>query len=294
MVAAKSNGTGIAAALVGITREVEALGKDRKNASQGFSYRGIDDVYNSLHNLLAAYGVITLPEVLEERHEERTTKSGSAMIYRVLKMRYTFVAEDGSQLACTVMGEGMDSGDKAANKAMSVAHKYCLLQVFCVPTCDGSADPDAETPAPTVRKTATTSPAAKATPSAAKPAPAPVVSPAPAKSPAPKQENGCEVLEAVVEKVWPATEKMGKKGPFKIYAAKIGGLRMSTFSDSIGEKLSELEGCNVEVKYTSTVSGQYTNHTIQAIERIYLRDEPTPQELPEPAEASADDDNIPF
>ena len=28
----------------------------------------------------------------------------------------------------------MDSGDKAANKAMSAAHKYALLQVFCIPT----------------------------------------------------------------------------------------------------------------------------------------------------------------
>lgn len=30
----------------------------------------------------------------------------------------------------------MDTGDKAANKAMSVAHKYALLQAFCIPTAD--------------------------------------------------------------------------------------------------------------------------------------------------------------
>jgi hypothetical protein len=38
----------------------------------------------------------------------------------------------------------MDSGDKSSNKAMSVAHKYALLQAFCIPTKDID-DPDAET-----------------------------------------------------------------------------------------------------------------------------------------------------
>ncbi|MFS0844210.1 MAG: ERF family protein [Roseburia hominis] len=28
----------------------------------------------------------------------------------------------------------MDSGDKATNKAMSVAFKYACFQVFCIPT----------------------------------------------------------------------------------------------------------------------------------------------------------------
>jgi hypothetical protein len=37
----------------------------------------------------------------------------------------------------------MDSGDKAANKAMSVAHKYALLQALCIPT-EEMADPDRE------------------------------------------------------------------------------------------------------------------------------------------------------
>jgi hypothetical protein len=28
----------------------------------------------------------------------------------------------------------MDSGDKASNKAMSVAYKYAFMQIFCIPT----------------------------------------------------------------------------------------------------------------------------------------------------------------
>ncbi len=38
---------------------------------------------------------------------------------------------------------------KATNKAMAAAHKYALLQTFCIPTEDiGQDDPDAETPEP--------------------------------------------------------------------------------------------------------------------------------------------------
>ena len=37
----------------------------------------------------------------------------------------------------------MDSGDKATNKAMSIAFKYACFQVFCIPT-EEMIDPDAE------------------------------------------------------------------------------------------------------------------------------------------------------
>ena len=45
----------------------------------------------------------------------------------------------------------MDSGDKATNKAMAIAMKYALFQVFCIPT-DEMKDPDAETPDEIVKK----------------------------------------------------------------------------------------------------------------------------------------------
>lgn len=131
-------------AVSSIMSELEAIGKDKRNAQQGFNFRGIDDVYNKMNKLLAKHRVFTVPEVLEDRTEERQTKSGSNLIYRVLRIRYRFYAVDGSYVDAVVIGEGMDSGDKAANKAMSIAHKYALFQVFCIPTED-VVDPDAET-----------------------------------------------------------------------------------------------------------------------------------------------------
>jgi len=130
-------------AMCGAMSDISAIGKDRTNATQGFKFRGIDDVYNELHDILSKHKIFTLPEVIDERTEERTTRNGGGLIYRILTMQYTFYAEDGSSVSCKVTGEGMDSGDKAANKAMSIAHKYALFQTFLIPTED-EKDPDAQ------------------------------------------------------------------------------------------------------------------------------------------------------
>ena len=124
-----------------IMADIDAIGKNRKNQQQGYVFRGIDDVYNALHSVLAKHEVFTTTEVLDDRTEERTTKNGSALIYRILKIRFTFFAADGSHVESIVIGEGMDSGDKASNKAMAVAHKYALLQTFAIPTEDDK-DPE--------------------------------------------------------------------------------------------------------------------------------------------------------
>ena len=131
-------------AILDAMAEIDAISKDKRNSQQGFNFRGIDDVYNSLHPILAKNRIFSVPEVIAERHEDRTTKKGAELIYRVLTIRYTFYTDDGSSVSGTVMGEGMDSGDKASNKAMAVAHKYALLQMFCIPTED-MIDPDSET-----------------------------------------------------------------------------------------------------------------------------------------------------
>ena len=123
--------------------EIGAIGKDSRNTQQGFQYRGIDAVYNALNPIMAKYGLFICPEVLDQKREERTTKNGNALIYTILTMKYSIYAPDGSNVSCTVVGEGMDSGDKSANKAMSVAMKYAMFQLFFIPTED-LRDPDAE------------------------------------------------------------------------------------------------------------------------------------------------------
>ncbi len=138
-----------------IMEEVPSIGKTQRNKTQGFMYRGIDDVMNALQPLLAKNKVFIVPEILEQMREERTTSKGGNLIYSICKIKYKFYAEDGSSVEAITIGEGMDSGDKATNKAMAIAMKYALFQVFCIPT-DEMKDPDSETPEQSTKKSNTT------------------------------------------------------------------------------------------------------------------------------------------
>lgn len=127
--------------IAAINKEIGAIGKDQKNKQQNFNFRGIDSVYNSLHDLLAKHEVFTTSEIIEQSKEEKPTRNGGILIYRVFRIKYTFYTIDGSKISTEVIGEAMDPGDKAANKAMAIAHKYALLQIFTIPT-EGDNDPD--------------------------------------------------------------------------------------------------------------------------------------------------------
>jgi len=123
----------------------QGISKDRENRQQGFSFRGIDQVYNALAPMLAKHGLVILPRITERTVTERTTKSGGVLFYVVVKAESDFVAtEDGSKHTVTTYGEAMDSGDKATNKAMSIAYKYAAFQAFCIPTEQTAIDADAE------------------------------------------------------------------------------------------------------------------------------------------------------
>ena len=123
--------------------EIGAVGKTSKNTQQGFMFRGIDAVMNAINPALVKYKCFIVPEILEQTREERQTSKGNLLIYSIVKVRYRFYAEDGSYIESVVIGEGMDSGDKATNKAMSIAFKYACFQVFCIPT-EEMVDPDSE------------------------------------------------------------------------------------------------------------------------------------------------------
>lgn len=130
--------------LAAIMSEISFIGKNKTNQQQGFKYRGIDDIMNELHGLFAKNSIIILPIVKEIRQDERTNKNGTLLFYTKLTVQYDFIAPDGSSVSATAIGEAMDSGDKSTNKAMSVALKYVILQMFLIPT-EEMKDPDGET-----------------------------------------------------------------------------------------------------------------------------------------------------
>lgn len=125
---------GIYKAISAVLSDVGAVGKDGQNTFDKYKYRSIDAVMNAMHPAMAKHGVFVTPEVLEQSREERSSKNGGVLIYSITKVKYTFYTADGSSVTATVIGEGMDKGDKSMNKAMSAAFKYALFQVFCIPT----------------------------------------------------------------------------------------------------------------------------------------------------------------
>jgi hypothetical protein len=132
-----------------IMSEVDPITKGKTNTQQGYKFRGIDDLYNALHALFSKHQVFITSEVLDSNREERQTKSGGTLLYSIVRVKFTLFTTDGSSVSSIIEGEAMDNGDKATNKALSVALKYCLMQMFLIPTEDLKAlDPDNTSPEP--------------------------------------------------------------------------------------------------------------------------------------------------
>lgn len=133
-----------------VMREIGAVGKDQKNQAQGFKFRGIDQFVNALYPALTRHGVFMAPRALRHDQEikEVVRSNGKSGVDKhvAIMMEYTFYAEDGSHVTVgPIPAEGLDSGDKATNKALSAALKYALIQTFSIPTED-MAEADLESP----------------------------------------------------------------------------------------------------------------------------------------------------
>jgi len=149
MTAAKTEPPTVHQALTAVMAEVGAIGKGRRNAQQGFDFRGVDDVMNALHAPLARHGILIVPSVLERLSETRQTAKGSGMNVVHLHVAFSIHGPAGDEVTGSAWGEAMDSADKATGKAHSMALKTFLLETFMVPTEDlEDADATSEPAAP--------------------------------------------------------------------------------------------------------------------------------------------------
>lgn len=122
--------------LVAVTRQIalEGIGKTRKNAQQGYNFRGVDEVMNAFAPILAAHGLFIRPRFMGREVIERQSSKGGALFYITVKGEFDFVCDNGESVTVgPFYGEAMDSADKATNKAMATAFKYAMFQTFCVP-----------------------------------------------------------------------------------------------------------------------------------------------------------------
>lgn len=127
-----------------VMAELPAIGKDGKAAPTqgGYAYRGIEQITRHVQSLFAKHGVVIVPEVrsIETRDLLVNNKPWTDT---TLVVDYTITGPDGSQLSATTVGIGRDNSDKGANKAMTQAFKYLLLQVLCI--SDEKDDVDGKT-----------------------------------------------------------------------------------------------------------------------------------------------------
>lgn len=132
-------------ALAQAAMDVGAVPKSDTNRDQGFAYRGIERIMTAAGPALHKAGVVVLPRVLDV-HRETMERGAQRNVWRLvaLTVQYDFVGPAGDVLTAVVIGEGLDNGDKAVSKAMTMAYKVALLQALQIG--DGTNDPDAESP----------------------------------------------------------------------------------------------------------------------------------------------------
>lgn len=133
-------------AVCAVKRDIDAEGgitKD-KNGPQGYKFRGIDDVYNVLCSLTAKHGLALYPRVTDRTMEHQQTARGGVQTHMVLDMDIEIVSVvDGSRRTISVVGEAIDSSDKAAGKAQSYGMKIGCLMAFMIPTHGEPLDTEA-------------------------------------------------------------------------------------------------------------------------------------------------------
>lgn len=122
-------------------RAVTAVPKDGHNSAQNFNFRGIDGVLNAVGPALRKAGLILVPNlVLLKREVVEVGQRRTPMDSTYIEVIYVLLGPAADALATRVPGSAMDSGDKGITKAMSVALRTALIQLFCLPTQE--PDPD--------------------------------------------------------------------------------------------------------------------------------------------------------
>jgi hypothetical protein len=136
--------TTIFEAMQAAATDVTSVGKTGRNLKQGYDFRGIDAVINAVGPAFRRHGIICVPLVESVQYETIEVGSNRTLVREcTVRVRYRFYGPEGDHIDAVVVGEAMDSGDKATPKAHSVAYRTCLLQALTIPT--GEPDPDEAT-----------------------------------------------------------------------------------------------------------------------------------------------------
>ena len=107
---------------------VKAIGKNQTATDKDFSFRGIDDITNSLHPLFQEQSIFLTSDVLSHQ----INNVGKTIV----NVKFTFYTSDGSSVSSSVCGESVEKGEHGTAKAISYALKTALCNMFLIPTDD--------------------------------------------------------------------------------------------------------------------------------------------------------------
>lgn len=142
-----------------ITNDISAVAKNLEvELPNGKGYKAVSepDVLRAVKPIEAKFGVYSYPvkrEIVESGEIVTTTKYGEkkSLFVRVeVIYRFVNIEKPEEYIEVFSYGDGVDSQDKAAGKAMTYADKYALLKAYKIQTGE---DTDAEGSGDLVKKT---------------------------------------------------------------------------------------------------------------------------------------------
>ncbi len=141
--------TNVVEALRRIMRDLPGISKARDpNGGVNYAFRGIEAITKEAQGLCAQHGVIFVPRVVGMPEVIDITVNGKPWTDTRMLVEYDVMcaaAEPGSDDLITIgpiFAIGRDNSDKGANKCMTQAFKYALLQTFMI--ADAKDDGDAQ------------------------------------------------------------------------------------------------------------------------------------------------------
>lgn len=120
-------------AITAASKKIGAIGKDSRNTTQGFDFRGIDDLIPHIQKAITEESLTIVPRVVKVEGGTREAKSGGVLNVVTVLVNFLITGPDGTSTESVMAGEAADSGDKALSKAISMATKYFLFYTFWIP-----------------------------------------------------------------------------------------------------------------------------------------------------------------
>jgi len=120
------------------------LVKDGHNDFQNYDYVTEASAVSTFRKLLIENGVVVLPSLMPDYSIITMVrgKDGGDKPMTTIYVKYQWIhVATGEQLETIAIGQGIDSGDKGAYKAMTGANKYMIMKALQLPTGD---DPEGD------------------------------------------------------------------------------------------------------------------------------------------------------